>query len=253
MSKQHSITWSHFLKENEINIILKYLPKNSLKILEIGGGDGYQANMLSKLNYDVTSIDLNPKTPQFFNVKKIYSTKLDFPNESFDIIFSSNVIPHIKDLESIFSETKRILKKDGLIIHIVPSTWWSIQTNFWHYIFIPIYLKKSLFKRFRSTNKKNESQKSKTDLKQIDQSIESKFKQLFFHPLGEHTSFIHEIYNFSKYFWKKLFLKNDFKIVAVVHGPYVASGYGVFKMKFINIRKLLNIFFPSYYCIILKN
>ena len=40
-------------------------------------------------------------------------------------------------------EIKKIVKKDGIIIHIVPSSWWSLITNFWHYCKIPKYLIKS--------------------------------------------------------------------------------------------------------------
>jgi len=245
------MTWSHFLKDNELKIILNYFPKKSLKILEIGGGDGYQANHLSKLHHDVTSIDINPKSPKFFNVKKINNAKLEFPNETFDIIFSSNVIPHIKELNLLLNESERVLKKNGLIIHIVPSCWWSIQTNFWHYIFIPKYITKSILKRLHLSNQKKELFITKNNLNNNDDTVEFKFKRLFFHPLGLNPSFIHELYYFSKFYWAKLFLKYNFKIVQIIHGPFVASGYGVFKMKYMKIRKFLNIFFPSYYCVIL--
>ena len=53
------------------------------------------------------------------------------------------MLQEIYNIEDAFMEMKRVLKKDGVIIHIVPSSWWSLITNFWHYCFIPKYLIKS--------------------------------------------------------------------------------------------------------------
>lgn len=45
------------------------------------------------------------------------STKTKYMDGSFDYIYSSSVLEHIKDLEGAFKEMKRILKNDGLLIH----------------------------------------------------------------------------------------------------------------------------------------
>ncbi len=84
-------------------------------------------------------------------------------------------------------------------------------------------------------------------------SINSNILKLFLHPLGENPSFIHELIYFSHRHWKKLFLDNGFKIIDVKRGPYITSGYGVFRFKFIFFRKILaKYFFSSSYCFKLK-
>ena len=45
---------------------------------------------------------------------------LQFPNESFDIIYS-NCIDHTYDLNKFVNEAKRVCKKDGLIIFDLPK------------------------------------------------------------------------------------------------------------------------------------
>ena len=58
-------------------------------------------------------------------------------NESFDVIYTSHVLAHIEDLEMSFKEMRRVLKKDGIVIHTVPTNWWSLLTNLFHYCLIP--------------------------------------------------------------------------------------------------------------------
>mgnify|MGYP002640591482 CR=1 FL=1 len=72
------IKWNHFLKNNEISIIQSFLPSKNSKILEIGGGNGYQSNIFNSLGYLVISVDIEPKNPQYFDVQKTKSEKLDF-------------------------------------------------------------------------------------------------------------------------------------------------------------------------------
>ena len=71
--------------------------------------------------------------------------------------------------------------------------------------------------------------------------------------LGVNPSFLHDLYYFSKSFWKKLFQKNGFAVISIKSTDYLYSGYGVFKMKLYNSRKFLakrNI--TGTYCFVLK-
>ncbi len=160
------------------------------------------------------------------------------------------MLQEIQHIEESFIEMKRVLKKDGIIIHIVPSSWWSLITNFWHYCLIPKYLIKSnKFKKIFNSNL-NESQVEQND--NIKSSTKN-LKQLFFHPLGANTSFIHEILYFSKIYWKKLFKKNGFIIIEQRNCPYFYSAYSIFRFKFLKFRKFLaSIGITSCYCFIMK-
>lgn len=245
------LRWLHHVRYAELKIIQEILlSRKNAKILEIGGGDGFQAKVLSDEGFSVVSIDIEPRTPQVFPVKKIDSIKLNFSNETFDIIFTSHVLPHIHNLEEMFDEIKRIVKKDGIVLHIVPTSGWSFITNIWHYLFIPKYLLKSSKKRIFS---KSQSQIYSEQNIQIQNSVHNNLKKLFLHPLGQNYSFIHELVYFSGRYWRKLFLNSGFKIVDVKRGPYITSGYGVFKFKLISFRKFFaKYFFSSSYCFILK-
>lgn len=251
MVKNNEFLWWQKIRNEELSIALDFFPNNrNLKILEIGGRDGYQAELISKKGYNVTSIDINPLFPQFYPVQKGDITKLDFHENSFDIIFSSNMLQEIHDIEEALMEMKRVLKKDGIIIHIVPSSWWSLITNFWHYCLIPKYLIKSKkFQRvFISDAIENKNKHNSKNLK----SSKNNLKRLFLHPLGANISFVHEIFYFSKNYWKKSFEHNGLRIIDRKNCPFLYSGYAVFKFKFISLRKIFAKFFPSCYCFIME-
>jgi len=235
--------WIELIRNQEISSIKKYLiDSKAEKILEIGGNDGFLAKILTDWGFDVTSVDINPSTT-YFDVKKMDAINLEFSSNTFDLVFSSHVIAHIKEKKLLFDQINKILKDDGFIIHIVPSNWWSIITNFWHYILLPKYL----FQK----NKKNKS--TITNEVKINNYKKNRLKNLlFYHPLGVDKSFITEIIKFSKKNWKKLFISFEYVVENQINGPLVYSGYDIFKNKGNKLRKYFAAIFPSSYIFIIK-
>lgn len=233
--KINEIEWLHILRKAEIETIIKLFPADkALKILEIGGGDGFQAKCVSESGYEVISIDVNPRFPNYYQVHKTNVSELDFQSESFDLIFSSHVLPHIQNLDKAFTEMKRVLKNEGTMIHIVPTTWWSTVTNFWHYVLMPKNLW-SIAKTRKKTSLTNTDKTKNNTVKKYGKLI----NYLFLHPLGENPSFIHEFFYFSDRCWQELFKKNGFSVLQKGNCPYLYSGYGIFKMRFLDLRKTL--------------
>lgn len=109
------------------------------RILELGGGSGYQANLMAARGFDVVSIDLQdrPKSQEaFFPVQDYDGRHIPFENASFDIVFSSNVLEHVRELPELLAETRRVLKPGGIAIHLLPSASWRFWTFLAHYIFV---------------------------------------------------------------------------------------------------------------------
>jgi len=245
-----NIDWLQFIRNAEFDNALKKFPiEKNIKVLEIGGGDGFIAKKIHDQGYDITSIDQIPKYPQYFPVTKGNASKLSYEYETFDIIFSSHVLAHINEIDSFFNESKKILKKNGLMIHIVPSNIWSIGTNFWHYILLP-----KMFIEWKKRKLKNNSDKEIN----IDKKVKVKnriINILFLHPLGTNSSFIHEFYYFSKHEWKKIFENQKFNIISIENGPYFYSGHGMLKNKLLKLRKILakNGITGSFCCVAKEN
>lgn len=108
----------------------KFLPfflKNSDKkdkVLDVGAGHGAFSKKLFDMGYNVTACDL---FPEIFHFDKILCDKVDitqpFPYEdnSFDAVIAIEVMEHITDHESFFSEVSRILKPDGKLYISTPN------------------------------------------------------------------------------------------------------------------------------------
>ncbi|MFH1376298.1 MAG: class I SAM-dependent methyltransferase [Candidatus Woesearchaeota archaeon] len=95
------------------------------KALDIGCREGIQSKWLESKGYEVTSID----------IEKVYdkciiadaNKKLPFKDNTFDLIWNSELIEHLEKPEFTINEFKRVLKPNGKIITTTPNS------NFWLY------------------------------------------------------------------------------------------------------------------------
>jgi len=251
-----STKWWEYVRDEELKPALNFFPKKKhSKILEVGGGNGYQASKILKMGYDITSIDIVPAHPSYFDVQKMDVTVLPYPDNHFDLILTSLVLQHIKNLDSAFLEMNRVLKHDGMMIHIVPTSWWTIFTNFWHYFYIPKFLFKSFLKKFNSqlNLKTKVTQNVSNEIKNNNHNKFFKLKLLFLNPLGYNSSFISDIFYFRKNYWKKKLEKYSLKIIDIKNCPISSTGYAVFRNKLLKVRKFFALHhFPTIICIVVK-
>lgn len=122
----NSLVSFDFAKNNPTIIeVLKYI-KNGNKVLEIGSGTGELCSYLSSLGFDVSGIDYSEESIKLSNsLKNKFSlninfiknniSKIEFPDNSFDIVYGDQVIGHLDDLGESLNEIYRILKPDGLL------------------------------------------------------------------------------------------------------------------------------------------
>ena len=108
------------LKKKSINSI------RNLKILDIGCGGGILCEPLARLGAKVTGIDENKKAIEAAkehskkNKLKINYKALSYDeiklNEKFDVILSMEVLEHIDDIGILISNSKKLLKKNGIFL-----------------------------------------------------------------------------------------------------------------------------------------
>ena len=120
--------------------LAKYLVKrfeieSGQKFLELGCGRGDFLNEFTDLGLDTYAIDNNDhyksglKTKNFFNIDMTKS-KLPFPDNSFDVVYSKSFIEHFYYPEIIFKEVLRVLKPEGKFVNLTPD-WEIIYKNFY--------------------------------------------------------------------------------------------------------------------------
>ncbi|MBI1833800.1 MAG: class I SAM-dependent methyltransferase [Candidatus Andersenbacteria bacterium] len=105
------------------------------RALDLGCGDGFWSRKLKGHNWQVTSADgYDFRSPDTIEVDA--EKPFPFSNQEFDLIWSSEVIEHIRNVDQFVSEMRRIIKPDGRIIVTTPNS------HFWLYrLLLPFGIK----------------------------------------------------------------------------------------------------------------
>lgn len=126
-----SVAFLHAIRQHEIRTIVRHFPPGA-RVLEIGGGTGYQASLLAERGFAVSSIDVadsNYAADRVFPVTVYDGKRFPFESGTFDVVFSSNALEHIADLEQIHRESRRVLKPQGYCVHVMPTAAWRFWTS----------------------------------------------------------------------------------------------------------------------------
>jgi SAM-dependent methyltransferase len=106
-------------------IAFSFLPRvsNSAKALDIGCRDGYWSEKLKAKGYEVKSLDVEPHYPEA--LAHDIETGLPYKDNSFDVLWCTEVIEHLYRPEELFKEVERVLKSGGRAVFTTPnSAWW---------------------------------------------------------------------------------------------------------------------------------
>lgn len=234
-------------REAEIKT-LKNLFSPNFQVLEIGGGSGFQAKIISSWGCNVTSIDIydhhTSHEENYYPVQTYNGQNLPFADDSFDVVFSSNVLEHItlEEISQSLSEIHRVLKPDGVAIHILPTSAWRLWTSITHYVYL--FKKYVLQKHIGKSNTNVIPKVSDNSLQK--QSFMKVFKKaLLAEPHGEYPSAISELYYFSHCRWFQLFEKHRFKVTQSFTNNLFYTGYTIFPFLDLKRRKLISFFLGS--------
>jgi SAM-dependent methyltransferase len=214
------------IRSAELETLIEVFQRDKPKVLEIGGGNGWQARVLETWGCDVVSIDL-PDRPiqskQYFHVQDYDGVIFPLADEEFDVVFSSNVLEHVQDLPGILREIRRVLKPRGCAIHILPTPTWRFFTSLAHYAF----LASVVLSRFKENV-------GDINLPNAGRIIQAKgrmyfLKRIFFAgPHGEYPSAFSELYFFSNRRWSTIFRSGGFTIVDSTSTGIFYTGYALF-------------------------
>ncbi len=93
------------------------------KVLDAGAGTGRLSIRLFKAGADVTALDISPEMLEILKQKEpaIKTVEGDMenmplPDGSFDMVFSSLALVHIKKVEPFLDECYRVLKDNGILV-----------------------------------------------------------------------------------------------------------------------------------------
>jgi SAM-dependent methyltransferase len=124
-----------------------------------------------------------------------------------DVVFSSNVLEHVEEIDAFLAETRRVMKDDGLAIHILPTGTcraWSIAA---HYLW--------LFRRLVAALQWGVAGKAAAPSLRRPLRPRSAREWLgTFFPLrhGERGNTVTEMYYFSSFWWSRKFRRHGFRV-----------------------------------------
>jgi ubiquinone/menaquinone biosynthesis C-methylase UbiE len=97
------------------------------RVLEVGVGAGTDHVQFARAGADLTGIDLTPRSVELTRmrleqegfeprVSVMDAEKLEFPDNSFDVVYSFGVLHHTSSAERAFCEVRRVLRPGGRFI-----------------------------------------------------------------------------------------------------------------------------------------
>ncbi len=212
-----------------VDLLHDLVPKGA-RILDIGAGVGLQTQVLREVGYEVVPIDMPSSV--YVNDRQIDIIDYDgrhipFDDETFDVVYSSNVLEHVVDEENFQRELHRVLKRDGHAIHVVPSATWRLWTNVGHYLYIPkralIYA--GLLKE-ASDNVSMENVSNPPAGLTSRRSVASLLRRALLPSRdGEVGNAFTEMWRFSRWRWESFFRQNGWKVEKRLSNGLFYTGY----------------------------
>jgi SAM-dependent methyltransferase len=129
------------------------------RILEVGAGYGFALCYLRKRGLDVEGVEPGnspgfegryenaielleandlPEARQILH--SAFGEALPFEDETFDIVFSADVLEHVRDIEKCLTEAIRVVKPGGVVVMVVP-TYNSFREGHYNIFWLPHLLK----------------------------------------------------------------------------------------------------------------
>lgn len=214
------------LRRYEIDRVLALVPDPRGAVLEIGAAGGFQAALLAGHFDRVAAIDLPQSISAgatAFPVQPYDGKRLPFPNSSFDVVFSSNVLEHIPHVEAFQAEIRRVLKPGGRAVHVLPSASWRFWTTLTHYLDLPARVLARLGGRTEPAGAGPVATPAT-----VRPGLGARLGNLLFeYRHGERGTTLGELYLFSRPAWRALFRRNGFVVERAVPLGLFYTGYSL--------------------------
>lgn len=206
----------------ELERICDHLPapgasSGTVRLLELGAGTGQQANVLSGRGYEVVAFDL-PTSHYFqervFPVADYDGSHLPCADQSVDAVFSSHVLEHVVQLDTVLAELRRVMVDDGVAVHVIPSSacrLWSIPAHY-------VWLARRLLAVVARPAQTGPASLPDDGAPRAPGSMQQWLATLFPMRHGERGSTLSEPYYYSRFWWRKQFERNGYEVVRIDEG-----------------------------------
>jgi SAM-dependent methyltransferase len=138
----YSLDTLNEIRQAEMDLLLQKYPApfSNADVLELGAGACRQLAMLEDIAKFAVGVDVPASHYHPSPVSRFVwydGSRLPFSPGSFNVIYSSNVMEHVLDEESLHKEMQGVLQPHGIAIHVVPSSVWRLWTTAIYFFVIP--------------------------------------------------------------------------------------------------------------------
>jgi len=216
------------LREREIQVVFGHVPDAFFEeALELGAGDGAQSRLLARCANSVVCTDLNSdrliRDPHPRITYEICDAEeLPYEDGRFGLIYSSNLLEHLPDPEMALSEMHRVLKKDGVMVHVVPN-------RFWKFLHLTLFYPNQMLAMAELLLSRG-SRGPRNNARAIGNNLKGKQPSFLIRNLlpavhGEYPNHLVELASMGSAHWKRIFSETGFDLVGLsgrlpVHSPY---------------------------------
>lgn len=221
--------WHEFVRKSEIEYIFHGIKENHFKIgLELGCGSGAQSKYLAYYCKKLVATEVNIDRLEKCDNDKISFKYGDAENlEEFetgqmDLIFSSNMLEHLRNVDDCLNDCKCVLSDRGIIVHTVPNRTWKIFNFFLYYpLIFKLIINKIINKSPISGNPNKISHDNNLSFNKRKHSQSKLLPEIH----GVSTTHIEEYVQWSEKTWIRKFQDNGLHIKRIIRLPFY-FGYG---------------------------
>ena len=228
------------IRRQELGRVKRWIPP-AARVLEVGGGSGFQAALLASSGCDIVAIDI-AGTPgptklgfqkQYWPVQVYDGHHLPFGEAAFDVVYSSNMLYHVEDLPGFLAEINRVLRPGGLALHLLPSASWRLWTNLTYYM--------DLFRlvglRLRRQGTRGLGQPVTGGAKR---PLIPRFRRMLLpSPLGPSRNTTAELFRFRRARWLEVFRRAGYVQIETAGGGLFYTGHLIFPGLPFSIRRVM--------------
>jgi SAM-dependent methyltransferase len=124
------------LSETLTELVRSEAAAGAEKALDVGCQNGWTTDRYAKLT-ELEWVGIDPaltkptRSPDGIELRPGFSDKLDFPDDSFDVVMLANVYEHIfpESRVASFREMHRVLRPDGIVVGQIPNPYFPIESH----------------------------------------------------------------------------------------------------------------------------
>ncbi|MBN1316240.1 MAG: class I SAM-dependent methyltransferase [Anaerolineales bacterium] len=121
-------------QERRFRMVQSLVSFEGKRVLDVGCGVGKYTEAFQRLTPHVVGIEVELERAREarslnLNVVQAVGEELPFESESFDVVFSHEVVEHVQDDRQMAVEMARVTRSGGRLVIFCPNRWYPFETH----------------------------------------------------------------------------------------------------------------------------